>query len=108
MSSLHRNEDSQIASGPVGSDDSTSWFDDADVAGQINSSMEEGVSSEWRAKERVLSWTRRAFGIRPRNIALPASSEVLFCYFPTHAEGCCYCFLPFTLVKAEATNTTSP
>ncbi len=108
MSSLHGNKDLLIASGPVGNDDNTSWFDDADVAGQINSSMGEGVSNEWRAKERVLSWTRQAFGSRPRNIALPASSEVLFCYFPTHAEGCCCCFLPFTLVKAEATNTAPP
>eukprot|EP01084_Bolivina_argentea_P174323 301972_1 len=84
MSSLHGNKDLLIASGPVGNDDNTSWFDDADVAGQINSSMGEGVSNEWRAKERVLSWTRQAFGSRPRNIALPASSEVAIKYFENY------------------------
>ncbi len=88
MRSLHGNGGVPlIASVPVENDDNASWFDDAaDVAGQINS-MEGGVSSKWRVKERLLSWTRQAFVIRPRNIGPPTSSEVLFCPFTTHAEG---------------------
>ncbi len=82
MSSLHGNGGVPlIASVPVANEDNTNWFDGAaDVAEQINS-MEGGVSSKWKVKERLLSWTRQAFVIRPRNIRPPMSSEVLFLSF---------------------------
>ncbi len=82
MSSLHGNGDSLIESVQVTSDINTSRFNH--TAGQINST-DESISSEWRAKEKLLSWTRQAFGIKPRNKGLPDNSEVvrtfLFLYY---------------------------
>ncbi len=108
MSSLRGGKDPVISSSPVGNDDNTSWPVDADVVGQVNSSLEESSTNHWRVKERVLSLAHKAFGGRPRNIALHASSEVSFCYFSTHANDCRYPFLPFTFVMAEATNAAPP
>ncbi len=50
MSSLRGGKDPVISSSPVGSDDNTSWPVDADVIGQVNSSLEESSTNHWRVK----------------------------------------------------------